>query len=119
MQGIRRFWLAYGSAYRSTMRLAAILLLVLAVLDIAQPASSARPAEATKQPTAAGTGGAVATVDQDASQVGMQVLDNGGATRWMPPWRRPPSASRSPTPAGSAVVALWSSTAPATGASLP
>ena len=54
------------------------MLLVLAVLGIAQPASSAPPAEAPKQPTATGTGGAVATVDHDASKVGMQVLKNGG-----------------------------------------
>jgi gamma-glutamyltranspeptidase / glutathione hydrolase len=34
--------------------------------------------ETPKQPTATGTGGAVATVDHDASKVGMQVLKNGG-----------------------------------------
>jgi gamma-glutamyltranspeptidase / glutathione hydrolase len=78
MQGIRRFRLAYGPLYRSTVRLAAIALLVLAVLGIAQPASSAPPAQTSKQPTATGTGGAVATVDHDASKVGMQVLQNGG-----------------------------------------
>jgi gamma-glutamyltranspeptidase / glutathione hydrolase len=78
MQGFRQFWLAHGHVYRSTVRLTAILLLVLAVLGIAQPASSAPPAETPKQPTATGTGGAVATVDQDASKVGMQVLNNGG-----------------------------------------
>jgi gamma-glutamyltranspeptidase / glutathione hydrolase len=76
MQGIRRFWL--GSAYRSTVRLAAVLLLLLAVLGIAQPASSAPSAGAPKLPTATGTGGAVATVDHDASKVGMQVLKDGG-----------------------------------------
>src|SRR5215204_230632 len=78
MQGIPRFWLAHGSVYRSTVRLAAILLFVLAVLGIAPPASSAPSTQTPKQPTATGTGGAVATVDLDASQVGMQVLDNGG-----------------------------------------
>jgi gamma-glutamyltranspeptidase / glutathione hydrolase len=78
MQGIPRFWLANSSVYRSSVRLAAILLFVLAVLGIAPPASSAPPAQTPKQPTATGTGGAVATVDQDASRVGMQVLQNGG-----------------------------------------
>src|SRR5918998_1903041 len=78
MQGIRRFGLASGSASRSPARLVMMLLLVLAVLGLAQPASSAPTAQASKQPTATGTGGAVATVDLDASQVGMQVLNNGG-----------------------------------------
>ena len=78
MQGIPRFWLANSSVYRSSVRLAAVLLFVLAVLGIAPPASSAPPAQTPKQPTATGTGGAVATVDQDASRVGMQVLQNGG-----------------------------------------
>ena len=78
MQGIQRFWLAYGSTCRSSARLVVMLLLILAVLGIAQPASSAPPAQATKQPTATGTGGAVATVDHDASKVGMQVLKDGG-----------------------------------------
>jgi gamma-glutamyltranspeptidase/glutathione hydrolase len=78
MQGIRRFRLAYGPPYRSTIRLAAILLLVLAVLGIALPASGAPPTQTPKQPTATVTGGAVATVDRDASQVGMQVLKDGG-----------------------------------------
>ena len=55
-----------------------MLLLIMAVLGIAQPASSAPPAQAPKQPTATGTGGAVATVDHDASKVGMQVLNDGG-----------------------------------------
>jgi gamma-glutamyltranspeptidase/glutathione hydrolase len=54
------------------------MLLVLAVVGIAQPASSAPTVEAPKQPTATGTGGAVATVDHDASKVGMQVLRDGG-----------------------------------------
>jgi gamma-glutamyltranspeptidase / glutathione hydrolase len=78
MQGIPRFWSANGSGYRSAVRLAVFLLLVLSVLGIAPPASSAPPTPATKQPTATGTGGAVATVDLDASQVGMRVLQNGG-----------------------------------------
>ena len=78
MQGFRRFGLASGSASRSPARLVMMLLLVLAVLGLAQPASSAPTAQASKQPTATGTGGAVATVDLDASKVGMQVLNNGG-----------------------------------------
>jgi gamma-glutamyltranspeptidase/glutathione hydrolase len=78
MQGIPRFWIAYKPLYRPFVRLAAISLLVLAVVGIAQPASSAPTAEAPKQPTATGTGGAVATVDYDASKVGMQVLRDGG-----------------------------------------
>ena len=78
MQGILRLWLAYKPVYRSWVRLAATLLLILAVLGISQPASSAPTVEAPKQPTATGTGGAVATVDHDASKVGMQVLRDGG-----------------------------------------
>ena len=78
MQGIPRFWSANGSGYRPAVRLAVLLLFVLSVLGIAPPASSAPPTPATKQPTATGTGGAVATVDLDASQVGMRVLQNGG-----------------------------------------
>jgi gamma-glutamyltranspeptidase/glutathione hydrolase len=46
--------------------------------NIVQSASSAPSVEAPKQPTATGTGGAVATVDHDASQVGMQILREGG-----------------------------------------
>ena len=78
MQGIQRLWLAYRSTYRSPARLFVTLLFVLAVLGLAQPASSAPTTEAPKQPTATGTGGAVATVDHDASKVGMQVLKDGG-----------------------------------------
>src|SRR5215211_5413413 len=61
----------------SLARVLTIVILV-AVFGIAQPASSAPSVEAPKQPTATGTGGAVATVDHDASQVGMQVLRDGG-----------------------------------------
>src|SRR5919112_3715864 len=78
MQGIPRFWSTNASGYRSAVRLAVLLLFVLSALGIAPPASSAPPTPATKQPTATGTGGAVATVDLDASQVGMRVLQNGG-----------------------------------------
>jgi len=63
---------------RPPARLLVTLLLVLAVFGLAHPASSAPQEEAPKQSTATGTGGAVATVDLDASQVGMRVLKNGG-----------------------------------------
>ncbi|MGI9121369.1 MAG: gamma-glutamyltransferase family protein, partial [Rubrobacter sp.] len=65
---------------RSLARLLKIVLLI-AALGLMLPASGAlgaKPAQTSKQPTATGTGGAVATVDLDASQVGMQVLKNGG-----------------------------------------
>src|ERR671920_1836088 len=61
----------------SLARVLTIVILV-AVFGIVQPASSAPNVEAPKQPTATGTGAAVATVDHDASQVGMQVLREGG-----------------------------------------
>jgi gamma-glutamyltranspeptidase / glutathione hydrolase len=65
---------------RSLARLLKIVLLI-AALGLVLPASGAlgaKPVQATKQPTATGTGGAVATVDLDASRVGMQVLKEGG-----------------------------------------
>ena len=62
---------------RSIARLLTLLTLV-AAFGLALPASGALGAKTTKQPTATGTGGAVATVDLDASQVGMQVLRDGG-----------------------------------------
>jgi gamma-glutamyltranspeptidase / glutathione hydrolase len=65
---------------RSLARLLKIMLLI-AALGLVLPASGAlgaKPVPTTKQPTATGTGGAVATVDLDASQVGMQVLREGG-----------------------------------------
>ena len=62
---------------RSIARLLTLLTLVVA-LGLALPASGVLGAKATKQPTATGMGGAVATVDLDASQVGMQVLKDGG-----------------------------------------
>jgi gamma-glutamyltranspeptidase/glutathione hydrolase len=65
---------------RSLTRLLKIVLLI-AALGLVLPASGAlgaKPAQTAKQPTATGTGGAVATVDHDASQVGMQVLREGG-----------------------------------------
>lgn len=62
---------------RSLTRLLTIVLLV-AAFGLALPTSGALGAKTVKQPTATGTGGAVATVDYDASQVGMQVLREGG-----------------------------------------
>ncbi|MBA2345156.1 MAG: gamma-glutamyltransferase [Rubrobacter sp.] len=63
---------------RPSARLLATLFTIFAIFVLAQPASSAPKNETPKQPTATGTGGAVATVDQDASRVGMQVLKNDG-----------------------------------------
>ena len=65
---------------RSLARLLKIVLLI-AALGLMLPASGAlgaKPVQTAKQPTATGTGGAVATVDLDASRVGMQVLKEGG-----------------------------------------
>ena len=65
---------------RSLARLLKIVLLIGA-LGLMLPASGAlgaKPVQTAKQPTATGTGGAVATVDLDASRVGMQVLRGGG-----------------------------------------
>ena len=61
----------------SLARLLKIVLLA-AAFGLALPASGALGTETGKQPTATGTGGAVATVDLDASEVGMQVLRKGG-----------------------------------------
>jgi gamma-glutamyltranspeptidase / glutathione hydrolase len=62
---------------RSLARLLTMVLLV-AAFGVALPASGALGEKTVKQPTATGTGGAVATVDLDASQIGMQVLRDGG-----------------------------------------
>jgi len=65
---------------RSLARPLRIVLLVVA-LCLALPASGAlgaKPVQTSKQPTATGMGGAVSSVDYDASQVGMQVLKGGG-----------------------------------------
>ena len=65
---------------RSLARLLKIVLLI-AALGLMLPASGAlgaKPVQTAKQPTATGTGGAVATVDLDASRVGMRVLREGG-----------------------------------------
>ena len=50
---------------RSLARLLTLVLLV-AAFGLAHPASGAPTVETPKQPTATGTGGAVATVDLDA-----------------------------------------------------
>ncbi len=62
---------------RSFARLLTLVILI-AAFGLAHPASGAPTVETPKQPTATGTGGAVATVDLDASEVGMQVLREGG-----------------------------------------
>ena len=62
---------------RSLARLLTTVLLV-AAFGLSLPDSGALGAKTVKQPTATGTGGAVATVDLDASQIGMQVLRDGG-----------------------------------------
>ena len=65
---------------RSLARLLKIVLLISA-LGLVLPAAGAfgaKPVQTAKQPTATGTGGAVATVDLDASRVGMQILRGGG-----------------------------------------
>jgi gamma-glutamyltranspeptidase/glutathione hydrolase len=55
-----------------------VLLLALGLVMAAPAGVLARPAPVTKQPTAVGTGGAVASVDFDASKVGLNVLRKGG-----------------------------------------
>jgi gamma-glutamyltranspeptidase / glutathione hydrolase len=65
---------------RSLIRLLKIVLLIaaLGLVLLASGALGAKRAQTSKQPTATGTGGAVSSVDHDASQVGMQVLREGG-----------------------------------------
>jgi gamma-glutamyltranspeptidase / glutathione hydrolase len=65
---------------RSLARLLKVVLLIaaLGLVLLVSGALDAKPAQTSKQPTAVGTGGAVATVDHDASQVGLQVLREGG-----------------------------------------
>ena len=58
---------------------AVLLTLALApVAGLASPATGQAPPAAGKRPTAVGTGGAVATVDLDASEAGLGVLRRGG-----------------------------------------
>ena len=61
---------------RPTRALLAVLLLVLCLLAAAAPARAGRPL--VKQPVATGTGGAIASVDLDASAAGLEVLRHGG-----------------------------------------
>ena len=56
--------------------LAALLLVVLCLVAATVPATAAPPV--VKQPVATGTGGAIATVDLDASAAGLEVLRHGG-----------------------------------------
>jgi gamma-glutamyltranspeptidase/glutathione hydrolase len=58
--------------------LAVLLLSLLLSLCLAAPARAAAPEPVTKQPVATGTGGAIATVDLDASAAGLEVLRAGG-----------------------------------------
>ena len=65
---------------RPTRALLAALLAVLCLAAVAAPAQAGRdPASPpVKQPVATGTGGAIATVDLDASAAGLEVLAAGG-----------------------------------------
>jgi gamma-glutamyltranspeptidase/glutathione hydrolase len=62
--------------------LAAHLLALCLVATLAGPGAATttrtRPGQPTKQPVATGTGGAVATVDLDASAAGLEILRKGG-----------------------------------------
>ena len=62
---------------RPPRALLAVLLLVLCLLAATAPAQAGHP-PAVKQPVATGTGGAIATVDLDASAAGLEVLRAGG-----------------------------------------
>ena len=61
---------------RPVRALLTVLLLVLCLVAVTVPARAGQ--EPTKQPVAAGTGGAIATVDLDASAAGLEVLRHGG-----------------------------------------
>src|SRR5215218_8093706 len=61
---------------RPTRALLAALLCACCLVTAAAPAKAGR--EPVKQPTATGTGGAIATVDLDASAAGLEVLRHGG-----------------------------------------
>ena len=64
---------------RPARALLAALLLVLCLVAATVPATAAPPpVRADKQPVATGTGGAIATVDLDASAAGLEVLRDGG-----------------------------------------
>jgi gamma-glutamyltranspeptidase/glutathione hydrolase len=55
-----------------------VLTLTLAIALSGPPGTAPAVAQAVKQPTAVGTGGAIATVDVLASQAGLEVLEGGG-----------------------------------------
>jgi gamma-glutamyltranspeptidase/glutathione hydrolase len=61
---------------RPVRALLTVLLLVLCLVAATVPARAGE--EPTKQPVATGTGGAIATVDLDASAAGLEVLRHGG-----------------------------------------
>ncbi|MEU7113770.1 gamma-glutamyltransferase [Streptomyces sp. NPDC046182] len=66
---------------RSTARKVSLLAVAATVLSVgaaAPPAGSAPPPHPVKEPVAVGYGGAVASVDADASAVGIEVLRKGG-----------------------------------------
>jgi gamma-glutamyltranspeptidase/glutathione hydrolase len=63
---------------RPTRALLAALLLALCLVAAVTPARAGAPPQPVKQPTATGTGGAIATVDLDASAAGLEVLRGGG-----------------------------------------
>jgi gamma-glutamyltranspeptidase / glutathione hydrolase len=65
---------------RPTRALLAALLAALCLTAATAPAQAGRrpTAKPTKQPVATGTGGAIATVDLDASAAGLEVLRHGG-----------------------------------------
>ena len=62
---------------RPARALLAALLLALCLVAATVPATAASPPP-VKQPVATGTGGAIATVDLDASAAGLEVLRHGG-----------------------------------------
>jgi gamma-glutamyltranspeptidase/glutathione hydrolase len=62
---------------RPARALLAALLLTLCLVAATVPATAASPPP-TKRPVATGTGGAIATVDLDASAAGLEVLRKGG-----------------------------------------
>ena len=61
---------------RPVRALLTVLLLILCLVAATAPAQAGR--KPVKQPVAAGTGGAIATVDLDASAAGLEVLRHGG-----------------------------------------
>ncbi len=66
------------NASRSPRRLAALSAAVVLALVAAAAPAAAHPRSPDRVPVAVGTGGAVSTVDPDATQVGLEVLRHGG-----------------------------------------